>query len=74
VLSLGHFATTPGGREAAAMVRGVMPSIYAGNCDWLTDADWKTLLDLAKQPKPPDWLCPIIAPSGLSAPKLKPDK
>lgn len=48
----------------------VMPYYEFTNDSRLTDAEWKSLLGSTKRPKPPDWISPIIAPGGLSAPKL----
>ena len=51
----------------------VMPYFEFTHDARLTDAEWKALLDSVKRPKSPDWLSPIIVPSGLSAPTLKQD-
>ena len=57
------------------LCRGAVMPYYEFTHDArLTDAEWKTLLDSAKRPTLPAWLSPIIAPGGLSAPKLKSDE
>jgi hypothetical protein len=57
------------------LCRGAVMPYYEFTHDArLTDAEWKTLLDSAQRPRLPAWMSPIIAPSGLSAPKLKPDE
>jgi len=53
------------------LCRGAVMPYYEFTHDArLTDAEWKSLLDSTKRPKPPDWISPIITPGGLSAPKL----
>jgi hypothetical protein len=49
----------------------VMPYYEFVHDSRLTDVEWKSLLDSDKRPKSPDWIAPIIAPGGLSAPKVE---
>lgn len=61
-------------KSGEILCRGaVMPYYEFAHDARLTDAAWKALLDSAKRPKSPDWVSPIIVPSGLSAPKLESD-
>jgi hypothetical protein len=56
------------------LCRGAVMPYYEFTHDArLTDAQWKALLDSPKRPKSPPWLDAIVAPGGLSAPRLEPE-